>query len=104
VYNYTALESFFEEILDPQETACHLGHLLHFLFYYQREQNIEDYYHVYSEIFELQQILLGMSRTDEEGKGRTTGDQVSQEHRPAIAPRKRPRALPPAGSESSQNS
>jgi hypothetical protein len=67
VYNYRALESFFEEISDPQQTACHLGHLLHFLVYYQREQNIEDYYHIYVEIFELQQILLSMTNTGEHG-------------------------------------
>jgi len=67
VYNYHALEAFFEEISDPQETARHLGHLLHFLFYYQREQNIEDYYQVYVEIFELQQVLQTMTRTGEHG-------------------------------------
>jgi hypothetical protein len=67
-YNYHALESYFEEIADPQQTACHLGHLLHFLVYYQREQNnIEDYYHIYSEIFELQQVLLSMTNTGEHG-------------------------------------
>jgi hypothetical protein len=66
-YNYTALDTFFREILDPQETASHLGHLLHFLFYYQREQNIEDYYHIYSEIFELQQVLQTMTSPSEHG-------------------------------------
>jgi hypothetical protein len=67
-YNYEALESFFNEIADPRQTACHLGHLLHFLVYYQREQNnIEDYYHIYSEIFELQQVLLSMTNTGEHG-------------------------------------
>jgi hypothetical protein len=66
-YNYHALEIFFNEIADPQETASYLGHLLHFLFYYQRAQNIEDYYQIYSEIFELQQILQTMKRTDENG-------------------------------------
>jgi hypothetical protein len=67
VYNYHALEAFFKEISDPQQTACHLGHLLHFLFYYQREQNIEDYYYIYAEVFELQQVLLSMTRTEGHG-------------------------------------
>jgi len=92
VYNYHALEAYFEEIADPQQTARHLGHLLHFLFYYQREQNIEDYYHIYSEIFELQQILLSMTRTDENGE---------QGYQTGVEPRTRPKALLPATRHSS---
>jgi hypothetical protein len=66
-YNYRSLESYFEEISDPQQTACHLGHLLHFLVHYEHTEGFQEYYHIYSEIFELQQVLQTMTRTDEHG-------------------------------------
>jgi hypothetical protein len=67
-YDYTALDKFFRGILTPREVSGYLGHLLHFLVYYQHtEEFCEDYYHIYSEIFELAQVLQNMTEIDPDG-------------------------------------
>jgi hypothetical protein len=67
VYNYEALEAFFEEISDPQETARHIDHLLHFLVYYEHKEGLQEHYNIYSEIFELKQVLQTMIRQESHG-------------------------------------
>ena len=64
VYNYQALDLFFEDIISPQETALYLDHLLHFLVYFEHKEEIYEFYHIYSEIFELKQVLQAMVRVE----------------------------------------
>jgi hypothetical protein len=66
-YDYQALELFFEDIMSPQETALYLDHLLHFLVYFEHKEDIYEFYHIYSEIFELKQVLQAMVRIENRG-------------------------------------
>jgi hypothetical protein len=67
VYNYQALDEFFDQLADPQQIAGYLDHLLHFLVYYEHKELYCDYYPMYSEIFELKQILQTMIREEAHG-------------------------------------
>jgi hypothetical protein len=67
VYNYQALDEFFDQLADPRQIAGYLDHLLHFLVYYEHKELYCDYYPMYSEIFELKQILQTMIREEAHG-------------------------------------
>lgn len=67
VYNYEALDTYFDEITSPQETAGHLDHLLHFLIYYEHKEDMYEFYDMYCEIFELKQVLQAMTRVNIDG-------------------------------------
>jgi len=64
VYDYQALDVFFEDIISPQETALYLDHLLHLLVYFEHKEEVYEFYHIYSEIFELKQVLQAMVRVE----------------------------------------
>lgn len=63
VYDYQSLETFFEDISNPQEIALHLDQLLYFLVYYEHNEGIQGFYEIYSDIFEFKSVLQNMIKS-----------------------------------------
>ena len=66
-YDYEALETYFKDIAPPQEITMCLDQLLYFLVYYEHKEGVQGFFSIYSQIFELKQVLQTMIKTKAHG-------------------------------------